>query len=177
MKATGIVRRIDDLGRIVIPKEIRRTMHIREGDPLEIYTSSGGEVVFRKYSPIGELSSYAGEYADILYRMAGLPAVVCDREQVVAAAGVSKKDYIARRITPQLEKLELSRKSFLKEDISTPRFSPTEGLEQGACAAVPVIADGDVTGSVLLLGDEPVTEVQAKLVQAAASFLGRQMEI
>lgn len=177
MKATGIVRRIDDLGRVVIPKEIRRTMRIREGDPLEIYTSGDGEVVFRKYSPIGELSGYAGRYADVLYRMAGLPVVVCDRDQVVAAAGVPKKDYLSRRITPQLEQLELSRRSYLRDSPTSPRFAPAEGVEQGACAVIPVIADGDVTGSVLLLGDEPVTEVQAKLVQAAASFLGKQMEI
>ncbi len=177
MKAIGIVRRIDDLGRVVIPKEIRRTMRIREGDPLEIYTSGDGEVIFRKYSPIGELSGYAGRYADVLYRMAGLPVVVCDRDQVIAAAGVPKKEYLARRITPQLEKLEMSRRSYLRDSAAAPRISPAEGVEQGACVVIPVIADGDVTGSVLLLGDEPVTEVQAKLAQATASFLGRQMEI
>ena len=167
----------DDLGRVVIPKEIRRTMRIREGDPLEIYTSGDGEVIFRKYSPIGELSGHAGRYADVLYRMAGLPVVVCDRDQVIAAAGVPKKDYLSRRITPQLEKLELSRRSYLRDNASAPRISPAEGVDQGACVVIPVIADGDVTGSVMLLGDEPVTEVQAKLAQATASFLGRQMEI
>ena len=157
-----------------------KVLHVHvicDGDPLEIYTSGDGEVVFRKYSPIGELSGYAGRYADVLYRMAGLPVVVCDRDQVVAAAGVPKKDYLSRRITPQLEQLELSRRSYLRDSPTSPRFAPAEGVEQGACAVIPVIADGDVTGSVLLLGDEPVTEVQAKLVQAAASFLGKQMEI
>ena len=157
-----------------------KVLHVHvicDGDPLEIYTSGDGEVVFRKYSPIGELSGYAGRYADVLYRMAGLPVVVCDRDQVVAAAGVPKKDYLSRRITPQLEQLELSRRSYLRDSPTSPRFAPAEGVEQGVCAVIPVIADGDVTGSVLLLGDEPVTEVQAKLVQAAASFLGKQMEI
>lgn len=91
MKATGIVRRIDDLGRVVIPKEIRRTMRIREGDPLEIYTDADGEVIFKKYSPIGELSSITGQYADVLYRGTGLAVIVTDRDCVIACAGISKK--------------------------------------------------------------------------------------
>ena len=93
MKATGIVRRIDDLGRVVIPKEIRRTMRIREGDPLEIFTDSDGEVVFKKYSPVGELTPFATQYADVMSRACSLPVLICDRDHVVAAAGVSKRDY------------------------------------------------------------------------------------
>ena len=84
MKATGIVRRIDDLGRVVIPKEIRRTMRIREGTPLEIYTSVDGEVIFRKYSPVGEISGTADQYADVLYKVGGMPTVICDRDHVIA---------------------------------------------------------------------------------------------
>ena len=91
MKATGIVRRIDDLGRVVIPKEIRRTMRIREGDPLEIYTDNDGEVIFKKYSPIGELGMFASQYAEVLYKTGGHPVVVCDRDHVIAVAGVPKK--------------------------------------------------------------------------------------
>jgi len=87
MKATGIVRRIDDLGRIVIPKEIRRTMRIREGDPLEIYTSPDGEVIFKKYSPVGEISCTASQYADVLSKVGGCPAVICDRDHVIAVSG------------------------------------------------------------------------------------------
>lgn len=94
MKATGIVRRIDDLGRIVIPKEIRRTMRIREGDPLEIYTSPEGEVIFKKYSPVGEISSAASQYADVLSKVGGCPAVICDRDHVIAVSGMSKKEII-----------------------------------------------------------------------------------
>ncbi|MEG1062079.1 MAG: stage V sporulation T C-terminal domain-containing protein, partial [Oscillospiraceae bacterium] len=100
MKATGIVRRIDDLGRVVIPKEIRRTMRIREGDPLEIYTNSEGEVIFKKYSPIGEMASFAGQYADVLHKIAELPAIVCDRDHVIAVSGVPKKELLERRFTP-----------------------------------------------------------------------------
>ena len=91
MKATGIVRRIDDLGRVVIPKEIRRTMRIREGDPLEIFTDNDGEVIFKKYSPMGELSQFAGDLAEVLCNTAGVPVVVCDRDHVICADGIPKK--------------------------------------------------------------------------------------
>ena len=93
MKATGIVRRIDDLGRVVIPKEIRRTLRIREGDPLEIFTNTDGGVIFRKYSPVGELSSFAEQYAEVLSKTANVPVLICDSDHVVAAAGVSKKEF------------------------------------------------------------------------------------
>lgn len=94
MKATGIVRRIDDLGRVVIPKEIRRTLRIREGDPLEIYTATDGEVIFKKYSPVGELSAFASQYAEVLSRVSGLPVIICDKDHVIAASGVSKENYL-----------------------------------------------------------------------------------
>lgn len=111
MKATGIVRRIDDLGRVVIPKEIRRTLRIREGDPLEIYTDADGEVIFKKYSPVGEMSTFASQYADVLARISGLPTLISDRDHIVAVAGVSKKEYLERRITSSLEDIMESRKT------------------------------------------------------------------
>ena len=111
MKATGIVRRIDDLGRVVIPKEIRRTMRIREGDPLEIYTNAGGEVIFKKYSPIGELSVFASQYADALGVATKLPIIICDRDHCIAAAGISKKEALERKVTPELENIINERKS------------------------------------------------------------------
>ena len=111
MKATGIVRRIDDLGRVVIPKEIRRTLRIREGDPLEIYTDPEGEVIFKKYSPVGEMSPFAAQYAEVLSKTASLPTVICDTDHVIAAAGVSKKEYLERRVTPALEDLMEGRRS------------------------------------------------------------------
>ena len=144
MKATGIVRRIDDLGRVVIPKEIRRTMRIREGDPLEIYTSSNGEVVFKKYSPMGEVLENAGQYAEVLSRMAGLPTAICDRDHVIAAAGVPKKEFLERRITPSLEAAMESRRCTVCQ-------TPVEGQERAALVCCPILSQGDVTGSVLLL--------------------------
>ena len=177
MKATGIVRRIDDPGRVVIPKEIRRTMRIREGDPLEIYTDNDGEVIFKKYSPIGELSSFAGQYAEVLYKTSGFPVVVCDRDHVIAVSGVPKKEILERRVSPQLEEVMELRKSYQVSEGA--RLQPVEGVSRYAAVAAPIISSGDVAGSILLLESEEgkqVTETEIKLIQAGASFLGKQME-
>lgn len=178
MKATGIVRRIDDLGRVVIPKEIRRTMRIREGDPLEIYTDNDGEVIFKKYSPIGELSSFAGQYAEVLFRVGGLPVLVCDRDHVVAVAGIPKKEILERRVSHELEDIMEQRKSFVW-DSGEKQLRPVEAVDRYAAVAVPIIAAGDVCGCVLYLQGElgsPVGEAEEKLIQASAGFLGKQME-
>ena len=177
MKATGIVRRIDDLGRVVIPKEIRRTLRIREGDPLEIFTSNDGEVIFKKYSPIGELSSFAAQYADILHKTSAKAVIVCDRDHVVAAAGVPKKELLERRVSPALEQLCDQRKNYVLSPQEHPLY-PVEGVERTALIAFPIISAGDVCGSVVLLGedsDQP-SEAEEKLLCAAAGFLGKQME-
>ena len=99
MKATGIVRRIDDLGRIVVPKEIRRTLRIREGDPLEIFTDSNGSVILKKYSPIGELRTFAKEYAESLAQTSGHIACIVDKEQIIAISGAPKKDFLEKQIS------------------------------------------------------------------------------
>ncbi len=178
MKATGIVRRIDDLGRVVIPKEIRRTMRIREGDPLEIYTSNDGEVIFKKYSAIGEMSENATQVADIMHKLAGCPVVVFDRDHVVATSGVTKKEFSERRVSPELEELMESRRQFFAEDAER-KFYAVEGVEQPALACMPILSSGDVTGAVTFLSSEnrqTVSELQKSLVNAAAQFLGRQVE-
>ncbi|MFU0832068.1 MAG: Stage V sporulation protein SpoVT, regulator of stationary/sporulation gene expression [Oscillospiraceae bacterium] len=177
MKATGIVRRIDDLGRVVIPKEIRRTLRIREGDALEIYTDSQGGVIFKKYSPVGELSTFAFQYAEVLSRTAGLPMLICDRDHVVAAAGVSRKEYLERRVSPELEECMQSRRTFIST--SGERLQPVEGIDRMASVICPILASSDVTGAVILLSDETQeapNETQIKLIQVAAAFLGKQME-
>lgn len=112
MKATGIVRRIDDLGRVVIPKEIRRTMRIREGDPLEIFTNRDGEVIFKKYSPIGELGEFAGQYAEALSKTAGLPSCITDRDNVIAVSGASKREMLEKRVSSDLEKIMGDKNTF-----------------------------------------------------------------
>ena len=179
MKATGIVRRIDDLGRVVIPKEIRRTMRIREGDPLEIYTDNDGEVIFKKYSPIGELANFASDYAEVLYKTGGLPVVICDRDHVVAVSGIPKKELLERRASAQLEELMEQRRQFVYQSRDMRMLQPVEGVERFACCVSPIIAAGDVVGAVMFLAPDAsctAGESETKLVSAAAMFLGKQME-
>lgn len=179
MKATGIVRRIDDLGRVVIPKEIRRTMRIREGDPLEIYTDNDGEVIFKKYSPLGELGTFAAQYAEVLNRTSGHPVLVCDRDHVIAVAGLPKKELIERRVSTSLEDMMEQRKSYANAVGEKPML-PVEGVERYAIAGASIITSGDVTGAILFIGEENTEiiagEVEVKLIAAAAAFLGKQME-
>ena len=179
MKATGIVRRIDDLGRVVIPKEIRRTMRIREGDPLEIYTDADGEVIFKKYSPVGELSPITKQFAEVLYRNTDMAVLVFDRDKVISSAGLPKKEALERRVTPMLEGIMEKRSTYVAaKDMKN--LTPAEGLMREASVAVPIIGGGDVSGAVVLLKDEnsdsEPTQTEIKLTQMAASFLGRQME-
>jgi len=177
MKATGIVRRIDDLGRVVIPKEIRRTMRIREGDPLEIYTDANGEVIFKKYSPIGELGPYTKQYAEVLHRTTGQAAVICDRDRVIAAAGVPKRDLLEKRISQALEARMEQRELFVSDGVQS--LPVSDDAAQTAMLMAPIIGAGDVLGAVLLLAESPQalpSQVDLKLVQVAAGFLGKQME-
>lgn len=176
MKATGIVRRIDDLGRVVIPKEIRRTMHIREGAPLEIFTDTQGGVIFKKYSPVGELSDVTEHYADVLYRSVNTPVLICDRDHVISCAGVSKRDFLDKRISEELEGLMDERRNFVSD--GSQQLNPVEGSAYNASIASPIISSGDVLGAVVFLWSDgtKITPVETKLAQVAASFLGRQME-
>ena len=146
MKATGIVRRIDDLGRVVIPKEIRRTMRIREGDPLEIYTDRDGEVIFKKYSPIGELSQFASQYAETLNKTCGLAVVICDRDTVVASAGVPRREYADKKLTEEFETIMENRQ--LYADNGSDNVTVADGSTHFVRCAMPIITDGDITGCV-----------------------------
>ena len=179
MKATGIVRRIDDLGRVVIPKEIRRTQRIRQGDPLEIFTTGDGEVIFKKYSPIGELAAFAGQYAEVLYKNLGRTALVCDRDSIIAAAGPARKEYLEKRVSIPLEKLMHARRTYLCPGRSEDCQFPCEGAGRHILLASPIIAAGDVAGAVVLLAedraDTPAAEEQ-KALAIAAAFLAKQME-
>ena len=183
MKATGIVRRIDDLGRVVIPKEIRRTMRIREGDPLEIYTDREGEVIFKKYSPIGELQGFAAEYADTLQKTSGLPIFICDRDAVIAVSGASKREYLDKKISKELEDIMDSRALYKCRTATEEKYVIDMGREHLISCAMPIIADGDVIGCVLSatatssVAEEKISQdVEMKLIQTAGIFLGKQME-
>ena len=178
MKATGIVRRIDDLGRVVIPKEIRRTMRIREGDPLEIFTDQNGEVILKKYSPVGEMGAFASQYADVLSKATGLTSVVCDRDHVIAASGMPKKEIMDKRISPMVESYMERRADFIYGS-DNGELNVTEETPSPVAVMSPIIGGGDVMGAVLVLhGDKQTTPGQTdiKLTQVAAGFLGKQME-
>ena len=178
MKATGIVRRIDDLGRVVIPKEIRRTMRIREGDPLEIFTDRDGEVIFKKYSPIGELSDFATQICDSLHKSTDSIAAVCDRDSIIAVAGGAKRELTQKLISEELEKLMEKRNAFRQERACT---MPVTDSDERYCVSVaaPIIAEGDLMGSVMFIAPRntaPASELEFKLAQTVASFIGKQME-
>ncbi len=184
MKATGVVRRIDDLGRVVIPKEIRKTLRIKEGDPLEIFTDKEGEIILKKYSPIGELSEFATEYAETLAKTTGHIACITDKDTVIAVSGGSKKEYLEQGISPELEQIMDEKENYTSKennDISIPiTKNENNSKKNNAQVVYPIIADGDVIGTVILLSkDENVkmSEVEQKVVQSAASFLGTQMEL
>ncbi len=177
MKATGIVRRIDDLGRVVITKEIRRTMRIREGDPLEIYTSATGEVIFKKYSPVGEMASFATQYAEALAQGTKLSVIICDRDRCVAAAGISKKETLDKPVSAELENIMESRRSAVIDE--NKEILAIEGVDEKLKVAVPILSAGDVGGAVALLANaqkSTVDEGDIKLASVAANFIGKQME-
>ena len=176
MKATGIVRRIDDLGRVVIPKEIRRTMRIREGDPLEIFTEKDGEVIFKKYSPIGELGDFAENYVETLARTSGHGACITDRDNVIAVSGLPKKELIEKPVSHELDDI-MNDRSTVSGD-SGRRVSVADGSDKySAKVVVPIISEGDTIGSVLFVmkEDERASEVDDKLAETAAGFLGKHM--
>ena len=177
MKATGIVRRIDDLGRVVIPKEIRRTMRIREGDPLEIYTENDGEVIFKKYSPVGELSHFANQYAEVLSKTSGYPVLISDRDVIVSSFGIPRKETVEHRITDELGTILEQRKMFVYD--GTHSIMAADGIDKPVAIAAPILAAGDLAGTVVLLQNEAGSkpgDTEIKLVQAAASFIAKQME-
>lgn len=174
MKATGIVRRIDDLGRVVIPKEIRRTMRIREGDPLEIYTTRDGEVIFKKYSLIGGVEEFAAQFCDTLSRSTDFSAAVTDRDAVIAIAGAGKKELLGKPVSPALEQVMDQRGLYCGEGVAI----SDENEQFRAAVAAPILCGGDVLGAVLFLSPDgkPAGETECKLAQTVASFLGKHME-
>ena len=180
MKATGIVRRIDDLGRVVIPKEIRRTMRIREGDPLEIFTDRDGEVIFKKYSPIGELSELAVTYCDVLTKSTEQAVIICDRDHCIAAGGIPKKEVLERRVTSALEDIMESRRLYtILPNQGNERLFALEGTDIPVSIVAPIISAGDISGAVVFLntGDaDEIPQSDIKLATVAASFLGKNME-
>ncbi|MCB2313886.1 stage V sporulation protein T [Clostridium tagluense] len=182
MKATGIVRRIDDLGRVVIPKEIRRTLRIREGDPLEIFTDREGGVILKKYSPIGELSEFSREYAESLQQTIGNIIIVCDKDNIISVSGVPKKEYVDKKVSNELEKAMEDRKAIVLGEGSEKIIALYDDEMENKYSAqviAPIITEGDAIGAVLIISTEPgikFGDLELKLAETAASFLGKQME-
>ena len=184
MKATGVVRRIDDLGRIVIPKEIRKVLRIKEGDPLEVFTDREGQVILKKYSPIGELSEFASGYAETLSKTTGHIACITDKDTVIAVAGGSKKEFLEQDISPELEQLMEDKEVYTSKenmDVSLPiTKNNNKERKYNAQVVYPIISNGDKIGSVILMSKEAnqkMNDVEKKVAQSAAIFLGTQMEI
>ena len=183
MKATGVVRRIDDLGRIVIPKEIRKTLRIREGDPLEIFTDKEGEIILKKYSPIGELSEFASQYAETLAKTTGHIACISDKDTIIAVAGAPKKEYLEKSVSNDIERLmedQLTWSAKNQEEKHLPvLLTDSDDKKYTSQVIWPIVAEGDTIGTVMLLSTEPnkkMNDVELKVAQSAAGFLGKQME-
>mgnify|MGYP001092670673 CR=1 FL=1 len=186
MKATGIVRRIDDLGRVVIPKEIRRTLRIREGDPLEIFVDREGEVILKKYSPIGELGDFAKEYADSLHETAGHISIIADRDVVIAVAGSNKREFLGKPIGKAVEKSLEERTIMVMKEVDKPEDENVHIIESDdreytvkSQVIAPIITQGDPIGAVIILSKEPgvkLGDMEVKLAETAAGFLSKQME-
>ncbi len=181
MKATGIVRRIDDLGRVVVPKEIRRTLRIREGDPLEIFTDREGEIILKKYSPIGELGQFAGQYADAMAQTTGRLVCITDRDHVIAASGAGKKEFEGKEISPALDELMESRRTLVasRGENNFIKITQDDSGSYVTQAISTIICEGDAIGAVVLYDRDPensMGETENQLVLTAAGFLGKQME-
>lgn len=176
MKATGIVRRIDDLGRVVIPKEIRRTLRIREGDPLEIFVDNEGEVILKKYSPINELGNFAKEYAASIAEHSGHLALITDRDTIIAVSGGSKKEYLNKNIGSRLQDTMNDRSTTSSQEGESEIVDGQPAVS--SFVAAPIIANGDPIGTVVISAKEGETtgEVEQKVVETAAGFLAKQME-
>jgi AbrB family transcriptional regulator, stage V sporulation protein T len=180
MKATGIVRKIDDLGRIVIPKEIRKGLRIRVGDPLEIYVEKNGEIILKKYAPMGDLLKISEQFADTLYNTSGFSVCITDTDSITAVSGCAKKDYLDKEISDNILNIMENRSIWsTKDDTMMKLIKGEAAIKYVSQIIAPIITDGDAIGSVVLFSldhTKKITDVELKLVQSAAIFLGKQME-
>ena len=184
MKATGVVRRIDDLGRVVIPKEIRKVHRIKEGDPLEIFTDSERKIILKKYSPIGELSEFASNYAETIAKTTGHITCITDKDTVIAVSGTPKKDFLEKNLSKELEEIIENKEVFKSkenEEIAVP-VTDSEGRERiyNSQVVYPIVSDGDPVGSIVILAKDrskKLGEVENKIAESAANFLGSHLEI
>lgn len=175
MKATGIVRRIDDLGRIVIPKEIRKTLHINEGDPLEIYTKSEGEIILKKYSLMRELRYFAEQNASVLNKITNIPVIICDRDNIIAVSGISKRETIDKPISQKLNTILQKRQIYTIKKNN--KIYPSKEIKNDILVCAPIISSGDLNGAVILLSTNSIlpNDIHIKLTQLTAMILSKQI--
>ena len=166
MKATGIVRRIDDLGRVVIPKEIRRTLHIREGDPLEIYTEKDGEVIFKKYSPMGDLQNFAVQMCDAIGKNTGHIAAVSDRDSIIALAGAPRRELLDKPNSADLDQIMERRKCYRYTPGSAKLRAAETADRYHLGIAAPIVSQGDLMGCVMLLIERATSGPPARATTA-----------
>lgn len=179
MKATGIVRRIDDLGRVVIPKEIRRTMRIREGDPLEIYTEKDGEVIFKKYSPMGGLTDFAYQMCETLNSTSDCICAIADRDSIIAVSGAPRREFVDKRLSSMLEQIMEGRQTYQRRSTEKGVKISEDIEDYEASVAAPIISEGDLMGCVLFVtpvGAPALGDTENKLACTVAGFLGKQLE-
>jgi AbrB family transcriptional regulator (stage V sporulation protein T) len=186
MNATGIIRRIDVLGRVVIPKEIRKILRIREGDPLEIFVDQEMGVILKKYSPMGNLYEIAKEYTDALNQSTGHIACIADREMIIAVSGAPQNDFLTKSLCRAAEKILDSRKAMIIPKPGEHKFCEGCPINNGlgvcnfkAHVVAPIVSEGDLIGAVILSGKEPETvmgEMEIKIAETTAGFLAKQME-
>lgn len=178
MKATGVVRRIDDLGRVVIPKEIRRNLRIREGDSLEIFVDNQGDVILKKYSPVEDLSEFSQQYADALYMAIQKDIIICDRDTIVAGTANLKKKYVQKKISDQLEKFMNNRTTKIERDNAEIEITEDK-KEHYEYAVQPILSNGDCVGAVLVIGNDNnkvINDIDVTSAKTAASFIGKYLE-
>lgn len=181
MKATGIVRRIDDLGRVVVPKEIRRTLKIREGDPMEIYTDQNGEIILRKYSPVGEMSEFARQYVESLSKTTGQAVMICDKNTIVAASGSVKKDFLNKNISKLLSDIIEKRALHQAKRDEKKFIQITDEKDEFQNQIIaPIICEGDTMGAIIIANkdiSQKLGDVETKLAVFAAAFMTKQLEV
>lgn len=175
MKATGVVRRIDDLGRIVIPKELRRTMRIKEGDSLEIFIETNDKIVLRKYSPVQNINEFISEFVQSIYETTKKEIIITDSERIIAAAIKGRKEISGNKISMRLEERLTNRQTQIVEKGEVLDISEVLQIKKPAVIK-PINVYGDILGLVIIVGDDKITDVEKNLAEFAGAFFCKYLE-